>query len=90
MAELEIPKGIVKAGLDVYNDSMCSTGCCGNFEGGLKAAAPLVVAAELERLADELDRDHLELLNDRRALNAFGLLLGIKHLRQRVNELRGE
>jgi hypothetical protein len=57
----------------------------------LKAAAPLIVAAELDRLADDLTLTQQDMREeDNRTIRSSGLGTGIARLRDRAAELRGE
>ncbi len=58
---------------------------------GLVAAAPLIAAAELERLADDLTLTQQDMREeDNRTIRSSGLGTGIARLRDRAAELRGE
>jgi hypothetical protein len=59
------------------------------IEAALNAAAPLIVAAELRRQADELnDRRHAYLRSEgNRSIRSSGLELAIYQLHTRANEL---
>lgn len=91
MSEIEIPKAAFLVAWDVFEPA--TEGDRGRdysatVEDAVRAAAPLIVAAELRRLADELDVRREEMrTEDDRTVRSSGLGEGTRRIRERAAEL---
>jgi hypothetical protein len=94
MDELEIPDDAVYAGEEIISEAYVAVvrpDAEVVADDVIRAAAPLIVAAELERIADELDVRREEIrAEDDRTVRSSGLGEGIRHLRKRADELKSK
>lgn len=91
-AELNIPSEVRSAGWGELRAAQSENAELVQAYGRvLHVVAPLIVAAELERLADDLTLTQQDMREeDNRTIRSSGLGTGIARLRDRAAELRGE
>lgn len=83
MSKLETPD-VAVAAADIFSGQILHR----DIREQLGRAAPLIIAAELRRLADELDQRREQMREeDDRTVRSSGLGEGIRRLRERADEL---